>query len=78
MKKLYLLFILLFFSIHGINTYVYAEEKEKVWLGVVITKTEQKEFSTSIMVKEVEAGSPAEKVGIKKGDLIDLIIKHEA
>ena len=77
MKKLYLLFILLFFSIHGINIYVYAEEKEKAWLGLVITKTEQKEFSTSIMVKEVEAGSPAEKAGIKKGDLINSINKKK-
>ena len=77
MKKLYLLFALFFFSIHGINTYVYAEENKKAWLGLVITKTEQKEFSTSIMVKEVEAGSPAEKAGIKKGDLINSINKKK-
>ena len=57
--------------------FITPETEKKVWLGVIIGKSEKKEFSTSIMVKEVEAGSPAEKAGIKKGDLINSINKKK-
>jgi len=73
MKKLYIFFALLCFSTLGVYTPIYADQNEKAWLGIAITKSKQKESSTSVMIKEVEAGSPAEEAGIKKGDLINSI-----
>ena len=77
MKKLAGLLIFTVLIFINLSTFVLAETKKKVWLGIIIAKSEQKEFSTSIMVKEVEAGSPAEKAGIKKGDLINSINKKK-
>ena len=64
-----------FFIFIGLNlsTNIFAEADVKVWLGLTVGKTNQKEFSTSAIVKEIEINSPAQKAGIMKGDLINSI-----
>ena len=51
--------------------------KEEISLGIIVGNDKSKEFLTSAIIKEVENGSPADKAGIIKGDLINSLNKKK-
>ena len=77
MKKIIKFCFLCFFILINFSSIVLSEEIESISVGLTIGKSHSKDFPTSAMVKNVEIDSPADKAGIKKGDLISSVNKKK-